>query len=72
MVVPHCADYIHPLGSTFFVPQLAGRLGDTKLHEPKFFNKGPPLNEDGKSVHCEINKFDDMMALLARENPDFP
>ena len=39
--------------------------------EPKFFNKDPPLNDDGKSIPCEMNKFDDMMALLARENPDF-
>ena len=39
--------------------------------EPKFFNKDPPLNDDGKSIQCEMNKFDDMMALLARENPDF-
>eukprot|EP00434_Breviolum_minutum_P040235 symbB.v1.2.035748.t1/scaffold4887.1/size33438/2 len=42
-----------------------------KCNEPKFFNKDPPLNEEGKSIQCEMNKFDDMMALLARENPDF-
>ena len=39
--------------------------------EPKFFNEDPPLNDDGKSIQCEMNKFDDMMALLARENADF-
>ena len=39
--------------------------------EPKFFNEDPPLNDDGKSIQCEMNKFDDMMALLAHENPDF-
>ena len=39
--------------------------------EPKFFNEDPPLNDDGKSIQCEMNKFDDMMALLATENPDF-
>ena len=42
--------------------------------EPKFFNEDPPLHDDGKSrksIQCEMNKFDDMMALLARENPDF-
>ena len=39
--------------------------------EPKFLNEDPPLNDDGKSIQCEMNKFDDMMALLARENPDF-
>ena len=39
--------------------------------EPKFFNEDPPLNDDGKSIQCEMNKFDDMMALSARENPDF-
>ena len=42
-----------------------------KCNKPKFFNKDPPLNADGKSIHCEMNKFDDMMALLASENPDF-
>ena len=42
-----------------------------KCSRPKFFNEDPPLNADGKSIHCEMNKFDDMMALLARENPDF-
>ena len=38
---------------------------------PKFFNKGPPLNEQGESIMCEMNKFDDMMALLAKKNPSF-
>ena len=32
MAVPHCPDCTHSLGSTLFVPQLGGRLGDTKLH----------------------------------------
>eukprot|EP00435_Cladocopium_sp_Y103_P001287 s1514_g1.t1 len=38
---------------------------------PKFFNKDPPLNEQGESIMCEMNKFDDMMALLAKKNPNF-
>ena len=38
---------------------------------PKFFNKDPPLNEHGESIQCEMNKFDDMMALLAKEDPNF-
>jgi len=42
-----------------------------KCSEPKYLNEDPPLNDDGKSIRCEMNKFDDMMALLARENPDF-
>ena len=45
-----------------------------QCNEPKFFNENPPLHDDGKSrksIQCEMNKFDDMMALLARENPDF-
>ena len=42
-----------------------------KCSKPKFFNKDPPLNAVGKSIHYEMNKFDDMMALLARQNPDF-
>ena len=38
---------------------------------PKFFNKDPPLNENGESIHCEMNKFDDMMALLAEHTLGF-
>ena len=38
---------------------------------PKFFNVDPPLNEHGESIHCEMNKFDDMMALLARHDASF-
>ena len=38
---------------------------------PKFFNKDPPLNEHGESIKCEMNKFDDMMAFLARKDPNF-
>ena len=34
---------------------------------PKFFNMDPPLNEHGESICCEMNKFDDMMALLAKD-----
>ena len=37
---------------------------------PIFFNKDPPLNEQGESIMCEMNKFDDMMALLAKKNPN--
>ena len=32
VAVPHCTDCTHPLGSKFLVPQLGGRLGDTKLN----------------------------------------
>ena len=31
MVVPHCPNCAHPLRSTLFVPQLAGRLDIIKL-----------------------------------------
>jgi len=47
-----------------------------KVHEtcscnlPKMFNATPPLS-DGRSIGCEMNKFDDMMALLAAGNPKF-
>mmetsp|Transcript_24519 Transcript_24519/g.40026 ORF Transcript_24519/g.40026 Transcript_24519/m.40026 type:complete len:786 (-) Transcript_24519:392-2749(-) len=47
-----------------------------KVHEtcscnlPKMFNATPPLS-DGRSIGCEMNKFDDMMALLAAGNPQF-
>ena len=48
-----------------------------KVHEtcdcslPKLFNSTPPLAADGQSIGCEMNKFDDMMALLAAGNPNF-
>ena len=38
---------------------------------PKIFNKTPPLNSHGESINCEMNKFDDMMAYLARRDPSF-
>lgn len=31
----------------------------------KFFNSDGTLTKDGKSIECELNKFDDMMAVLA-------
>ena len=37
---------------------------------PKIFNSTPPLC-DGQSIACEMNKFDDMMKLLASCRPDF-
>lgn len=38
---------------------------------PKYFNSDPPLRDDGKSILCEINKFDDMIAYLAATNSKF-
>ena len=38
---------------------------------PKILNNTPPLSIEGQSVSCEMNKFDDMMALLAEEVPEF-
>eukprot|EP00438_Fugacium_kawagutii_P001740 Skav219921 [mRNA] locus=scaffold2006:164192:166462:- [translate_table: standard] len=38
---------------------------------PKMFNATPPLSGDGRSIGCEMNKFDDMMALLAAGNSKF-
>ena len=38
---------------------------------PKMFNATPPLSKGGESIGCEMNKFDDMMALLSAGNPDF-
>lgn len=37
---------------------------------PKIFNTTPPV-WNGKSVNCEMNKFDDMMALLACTDQHF-
>ncbi|CAE7868468.1 Cbwd1, partial [Symbiodinium microadriaticum] len=42
---------------------------------PKMLNTTAPLSTEGpskgQSIGCEMNKFDDMMALLARKNPHF-
>lgn len=37
----------------------------------QFSNETPPLRADGKSIPCEMNKFSDMMALLAVEDANF-
>lgn len=39
--------------------------------KPKMFNKTPPLNLEGESIQCEMNKFDDMMAYLAGKDESF-
>ena len=31
---------------------------------PKYFNHDPPVRADGKSTQCQMNKFDDMMAIV--------
>lgn len=38
---------------------------------PKFLNNSPPLDKKGRSIQCELNKFDHMMAIIAREHGDF-
>ena len=40
------------------------------MQDTIFFNEDPPLNEQGESILCEMNKFD-MMALLAEKSPKF-
>ena len=35
VAVPHCTNCTHSLGRTFFVPQLGGRRGDTKLNRSR-------------------------------------
>eukprot|EP00928_Gymnodinium_smaydae_P000853 TRINITY_DN10313_c0_g1_i3.p1 TRINITY_DN10313_c0_g1~~TRINITY_DN10313_c0_g1_i3.p1 ORF type:complete len:502 (+),score=64.44 TRINITY_DN10313_c0_g1_i3:33-1508(+) len=37
----------------------------------KVFNATPPLTACGKSIHCELNKFHDMMGMMAVEVPMF-
>eukprot|EP00931_Biecheleriopsis_adriatica_P117426 TRINITY_DN9294_c0_g1_i1.p1 TRINITY_DN9294_c0_g1~~TRINITY_DN9294_c0_g1_i1.p1 ORF type:complete len:623 (-),score=110.88 TRINITY_DN9294_c0_g1_i1:46-1914(-) len=37
----------------------------------KHFNSDPPLTSSGKSVQCELNKFDDMMSFLAATDKNF-
>jgi len=38
---------------------------------PKYFNTTEPVTDQGASIECELNKFDDMMMLLAATNADF-
>jgi hypothetical protein len=37
----------------------------------KYFNNTPPLRSDGKSINCELNKFDSMIAFLAASDAEF-
>lgn len=37
----------------------------------KFFNSDGTLTKDGRSIECELNKFDDMMAVLASSDASF-
>jgi len=39
--------------------------------QPKFLNDTPPLRSDGKSVKCQMNKFDDVMTFLTATDDDF-
>jgi len=38
---------------------------------PKAFNSTGPLTDDGRSIPCEMNKFDDMIRLLAARDLSF-
>eukprot|EP00929_Paragymnodinium_shiwhaense_P006377 TRINITY_DN10968_c0_g1_i1.p1 TRINITY_DN10968_c0_g1~~TRINITY_DN10968_c0_g1_i1.p1 ORF type:complete len:709 (-),score=69.87 TRINITY_DN10968_c0_g1_i1:395-2521(-) len=38
---------------------------------PKYFNTTHPLRDDGKGIRCQMNKFDDMMDLLATSDMSF-
>lgn len=40
-------------------------------NKTKYFNTDGHLNSNGQSVECELNKFDDVMALLAAKDPGF-
>lgn len=71
----------------FCVNQHAGMCGGNPGHErdsvtgeehavcncglPKAFNTTMPTLDDGRSVPCEMNKFDDMMEFLSAANPCF-
>jgi len=37
----------------------------------KYLNGSPPLRSDSKSIPCQMNKFDDMMAFLSASDPKF-
>jgi len=38
---------------------------------PKFASSAPPTRQDGQSIPCEMNKFDDMIEYLRMLQPDF-
>jgi len=38
---------------------------------PSFLNDTLPLRSDGKSIPCQMNKFDDLMAFLSATDEDF-
>eukprot|EP00929_Paragymnodinium_shiwhaense_P088128 TRINITY_DN48345_c0_g1_i2.p1 TRINITY_DN48345_c0_g1~~TRINITY_DN48345_c0_g1_i2.p1 ORF type:complete len:565 (+),score=53.06 TRINITY_DN48345_c0_g1_i2:29-1696(+) len=38
---------------------------------PKYMSNTEPTRADNRSIPCEVNKFDDMMAWLASVNPNF-
>jgi len=46
--------------------------GPCPCGSPQYFNDTPPLRcRDGKSIYCQVNKFDDMVAFLAASDPNF-
>ncbi len=59
----------NPNGDCDSVTKIPYDLCDCNL--PKHFNSTMPTASDGRSIGCEMNKFDDMMALLAARNPNF-
>ena len=69
----------------FCINQHAGICGNTaspdtvtgkvppvcSCEHPKVWNHTPPLREDGESIECELNKFDDAMSCLMASVPNF-
>lgn len=39
--------------------------------KPKYFNNTEPSTPEGRSINCEMNKFDDMVAYLAATDENF-
>ncbi|CAE8724560.1 unnamed protein product [Polarella glacialis] len=50
-----------PSGVAYAVTMMKGDCG-----RPKCFNNTPEVDALGRSVHCELNKFDDMMGHIAQ------
>lgn len=64
--------HISVCGSEDQVDSLTGDAHPScKCGKVKQLNGTPPLARNGKSIHCEMNKFEDMMSFLAASDDNF-
>merc|ERR1711879_260527 len=64
------ASICHEIPQGYVDPVTQERPAACNCEHRKYHNQTAPLNSDGHSILCEMNKFDDMMARLG-ESPDF-